>query len=181
MTPLRWTLSLAATMLGLCLLWPGPTGQVSAEVTVIVRTGWAAAVMLLASLAVRPLRRAVGRDWTAHRRALGLAAAALVVGHVVVVWRSGWGLEPLQLITEPHLRSGATAALVLLLMALTSFPRLLKALRLGHWRLLHRAVYGAALLVAHHLTLSAHLDPWLLSLWLLPLLMLLGLRVMVRS
>ncbi len=181
MSPLRWALVAALGLLGLLWLWPGPTGAVPAQITAILRTGWAAALLLLASLATRPLRQWVGGGWTAWRRALGLASAALVAAHVLVVWRSGWGLEAIQLLTEPHLRSGATATAVLCFMTLTSFPRLLRALRLGHWRLLHRAVYAAALLVIHHIALSAHAEPWQLGLWSVALLMLLGLRVMLRS
>jgi len=179
MSPLRWALVAASGLLGLSWLWPGPTGPVPAQVTAILRTGWAAALFLFASLAMRPLRRWLGA-WTAWRRALGLASAALLIAHMLVVWRSGWGLEPMLLLTEPHLRSGATATMVLLLMTLTSFPSLLRALRLGHWRLLHRAVYAAALLVLHHIALSAHAEPWQLGLWGMALLMLLGLRVMLR-
>lgn len=144
-------------------LWvPGDPPWIAAAVERIGRTGWAAVVVLCASLAVSPLGRALGRRGRAQaslRRRLGLAAAALVGVHLGVVLRAGWFEAPSALLTEPHLRSGATAAGILGLLALTSWPSLVHRLRLGHWKPLHRAVYAAALLVLHHVALSSHADP----------------------
>ncbi len=159
--------------------WPAPDAEVAAQTTAIVRTGWIAAIALLASLAVRPLRRWWPK-WVIWRRALGLGAFGLTLAHVARVWNSGWIVGLWQLITEPQLRSGTTAALILLLMSLTSLPKVVRGLRLGHWRLLHRTVYVAALLVAHHIALSGHAPPWALATWLAGLLLLFLARVRLR-
>lgn len=147
----------AALALGLFVA-PGPDALPAARATVVVRTGWQAILLLLATLAVSPLGRRAPRlrPW---RRALGLAAAVAAAAHVAAVARAGW-LEPLEgLLTEPQLRAGGAAALILVALTLTSSRRLVRALRLGHWRPLHRLVYVAGAFVVHHVALSAHAPP----------------------
>lgn len=157
-------------------LWPGPTAEVPARVAQISRTGWVAAGLLLLSLSARPLggRFAQRLAW---RRALGLASALIAAVHVGVVWTAGWGLRWADLVTEPQLRSGATALGVLGLMAATSWGPLMRTLRLGHWPLLHRSVYAAAILLVHHVALSSHALPRALVAFAGGVLLLLLLRV----
>ena len=123
---------------------------VSDTAAAIARVGRVAAAALLGSLAVSLAPR--GRRL---RRALGLAAAATAALHGAWAMGSGWVGEWAALITEPQYRSGATAALMLALLAATSSPAVVRALRLGHWRLLHRAVYAGAALVVHHVALAS--------------------------
>lgn len=160
--------------------WPSSASEVASATSAILRTGWAAAIALLASLAVRPLKRWWPK-WARWRRALGLVAFGLSLVHIARVWDSGWARNLWQVLTEPQLRSGATAALILLMMTLTSAPAVVRRLRLGHWRLLHRAVYVAGLLVAHHIALSGHALPWALGLWVAGLLLLFLARVRLRA
>ncbi|MCB9647586.1 MAG: ferric reductase-like transmembrane domain-containing protein [Deltaproteobacteria bacterium] len=116
------------------------------------RTGWLAAVLLVASLTVSLVARRA-------RRPLGLAAAGAAALHAGWSVAQGW-VTPAALITEPQLRSGATALAILLLLTLTSWPSVVASLRLGHWRPLHRASYAAAALVVHHVALSSRAPLW---------------------
>jgi DMSO/TMAO reductase YedYZ heme-binding membrane subunit len=107
-------------------------------------TGWAALVALFASLLVTPLARLSARAGRTPgfvlqlpmRRALGMTAA----------WTALW--------SWPHLRSGALALGVLLILLVTSFGAVVARLRLRFWRELHRLAYAVPLLVLSHVLLS---------------------------
>lgn len=154
---------LAALLLGafaaLALAFTADAGSPAASLALaLARTGMLAAALLVASLAASVVR---GRR--PARRPLGLAAAGAAALHAGWAWAEGWVL-PTALISEPQLRSGATALAILTLLTLTSWPLVVASLRMGHWRLLHRAVYAAALLVLHHAALSSHASPGALAL-----------------
>lgn len=134
----------AAILSGLAFALSRPH-VVERELWLARSTGWIAAILLLVSLAVRRTRRPFGL-WAAATAALH-ASASLLTPLVA---------DPIVLIYEPHLRAGATALLVLALLAATSWPALVKGLKIRQWKVLHRAVYGAALLLFHHVWLSSH-------------------------
>lgn len=144
----------AAGALGLSADAGSPAATLALALT---RTGWVAALALVASLAasLHPRTRRL-------RRALGLGAAAAATLHAAWALASGWVAQASLLIAEPQLRAGATAWLVLALLALTSWPSVVRGLRLGHWRLLHRAVYAALLLALLHVALSSRAPVWAL-------------------
>lgn len=153
---------------------------VAEVVASIGRTGWIATFMLLAVLSATPIASLVGAKGAKvgrWRRALGLATSAFVVVHVGCVLRAGWFVEAGALLTEPNLRSGATATLVLALLGLTSWPRLVRILQIGYWKALHRSLYVAALLVCHHVALSGHAHPSWVAALALALVALLGWRL----
>ncbi|MFT5354666.1 MAG: sulfoxide reductase heme-binding subunit YedZ [Polyangiales bacterium] len=120
-------------------------------------SGWVAVVGLAFGLCVTPMSR-VSRlsDLSAWRRAIGVCTAVAASVHVVLsllgpldgAWRA--------VLTWPYLSAGALAFLILALLLLTSFPRVIRALRIRHWKVLHRLVYAAAVFVVAHLMLS----PW---------------------
>lgn len=91
------------------------------------------------------------------RRALGLGAAAAALIHGVYAIASPLVEDLRHLFYEPHLRAGATALLILLVLFSTSFP---KVVRVRDWDVLHRAVYFAALFALLHLWLSSHARRW---------------------
>ncbi|HJL50720.1 MAG TPA: ferric reductase-like transmembrane domain-containing protein, partial [Polyangiaceae bacterium LLY-WYZ-15_(1-7)] len=120
---------------------------------------WGALGALALALGATPigrLGRALGRRWRVApaRRALGLAAAALATLHAgAALWgplAGAWDA----LFGWPYLRAGALALAVLLALALTSFPRAVKALRVRHWKALHRLAYPAAGLAFVHVLLG---------------------------
>jgi DMSO/TMAO reductase YedYZ heme-binding membrane subunit len=57
-------------------------------------------------------------------------------------------------LVRPYRRAGVVAALLLALLLLTSYPRVVRALRIRLWKELHRLAYVVALLVVHHLALA---------------------------
>lgn len=123
-------------------------------------SGWCALGALLLALSVTPsatlIALARGRrvDAAPLRRALGIAAAALASGHAITaLWTYLHG-ELARVWTLPFARSGALALLVLWALWLTSYPRIVRALRLSEWKALHRLAYAAGLLAAHHLVLA---------------------------
>ncbi|MCG8457044.1 MAG: ferric reductase-like transmembrane domain-containing protein [Holophagales bacterium] len=163
----------AAAALGLLVLatiayadpWP-----LARELWLLRATGWTACGALLLSLSMTPLSRLAellptrrGRSprraaWAAYRRAFGVASAVLAMVHAGLALgtylRDSWAT----LLHWPYLRSGLVAVSVLAALLLTSFPGLVKALRLGAWKELHRLAWVAAALVLHHLLLSPFAD-----------------------
>jgi len=122
------------------------------------RTGEAGIRLLLLSLAVTPLRRALGWPWIAPlRRTLGLAAFAYAGLHLLIWALLDHALDGRaileDLLERPYVMAGMGAFLLLLPLALSSSRRAMR--RLGaRWVQLHRLVYPAAgLAVLHHLWL----------------------------
>ncbi len=126
-------------------------------------TGYAALGFLFASLSMTPLRRLGkrlgngwlrGATWMALRRTFGMAAAWWALVH------AAWTLEHYldntwaSVVHEPYLRAGLVTLLILALLLLTSFPRLVKQLRIRLWKQLHVLAYLAAFFLLQHLLLS---------------------------
>lgn len=130
-------------------------------------SGWLAAAALVLALSATPLGRLGARIATGERRrafvvlvpklrrALGITSACLAIVHAVVA-ATTWLRPQLALIWEwAHLRAGLVALVILVLMLLTSFPPIVRALRVRWWKELHRLGYLAAVLVLLHLLGSA--------------------------
>jgi sulfoxide reductase heme-binding subunit YedZ len=125
-------------------------------------SGWAALGALLLALCATPTKRVLER-WRgrslekptkAFRRALGISAAALATLHggVALSTYLRGSLGPL--VDYPWLRGGLLALAVLLALWLTSYPRVVRALRVKLWKPLHRLAFVAALLAFQHVMLS---------------------------
>lgn len=118
------------------------------------RTGWWTLTLLMATLAVTPLRRLSG--WNALirvRRMLGLFAFSYAVLHLLtyVVLDLFFAFDILleDVVKRPYITVGFTAFLMLLALAITSTKGWIR--RLGpRWQRLHRLVYIAALLGVVH-------------------------------
>lgn len=138
--------------------------------------------LLLATLAITPLRRLTG--WPRlirFRRMFGLFAFFYACVHVAIyvgIDLGGfWSQLPGEILKRPYITIGFGAWLLLIPLALTSTQRMMR--RLGRrWQQLHRLVYPAALLgVLHFLWLvkADHREPAIylailigLLLWRLP-------------
>lgn len=110
--------------------------------------------LLLASLAITPLRRATGWNWLiAYRRPLGLLAFTYAVLHVATFvaldhWFD-WARILADVRKRPYVTAGALAFLCLLPLALTSTRGWIR--RLGkRWTTLHRLAYVAAAAAVLH-------------------------------
>jgi methionine sulfoxide reductase heme-binding subunit len=146
------------------------------------RSGLWALRLLLATLAITPLRRLTGRaEPVRFRRMLGLFAFFYACVHLTIYLVVDLGGYWSQLLTEivkrPYITVGFTAWLLLVPLALTSTRGMMR--RLGRqWQRLHRLVYPIALLAVLHflwLVKADHTEP-LAYLAILAGLMLLRLR-----
>ncbi len=143
-------LPLAALALGAAR---GTLGANPVETITHVTGGWALR-LLLATLAITPLRRFAGWSFlAAWRRSLGLLAFLYATLHFATFLALDLGFELSALaeeITErPYVTLGFTALLLLTPLALTSTRRWQR--RLGRrWLTLHRLVYVAAGLAVVH-------------------------------
>lgn len=144
--------------------------------------------LLLATLAVTPLRRLTGWNWLAkHRRTLGLYAFAYGVLHLSV-WAFidvqlfiddlvGWDVVKTDLFKRPFITIGMLALLLMLPLAVTSTRGMIK--RLGKsWTKLHRLVYVVAVLGTVHFWMAVKRDWREPLVWALALAALLGWRVL---
>ena len=138
------------------LAWDYWGGQMSVNPVqdITLRTGKAALVLLVLSLACTPINSVFGfRPVLRVRRALGLYAFMYVGLHLLIFVGLDYGFD-LLLIREAILEKryalvGFAAFLILLPLAVTSTKGWMR--RLGKlWKRLHRAVYVAALLAVLH-------------------------------
>lgn len=131
-------------------------------VTALLRvSGLAAIALLFCTLAVSPLRpllAPVGGGGSVSvpriRRALGIACACTALAHSALALALFVRVPFAQLLDWPFLRAGVIAVLVLSALLVTSFPALVRALRLRAWRELHRLAYVALFFALQHLALA---------------------------
>ncbi|MER2599431.1 MAG: protein-methionine-sulfoxide reductase heme-binding subunit MsrQ [Caldilineales bacterium] len=152
----QWLVYTVALLPLLLLVFDALAGRLSVnpiqEAT--LRTGKAAWLVLLASLACTPLNTLFG--WRAAlkvRRGLGLIAFFYAAIHFTIFLGVDYGFDlalvGLELAEKRYVLVGAAALLILLLLAVTSTKGWQR--RLGkRWKSLHRWVYLAALLVVFH-------------------------------
>ena len=157
-------LALATLALVGLLMWQGGGRWEATRMLWLARgTGWSALVALCLALSATPAGRVLCRlapgarvsAWVAaFRRAFGIAAASFALLHAATALggylRGAWAA----VLSFAYLRAGLVALSILTAMLLTSFPLLVRRLRVRLWKPLHRLGYVAALLVLEHLALS---------------------------
>lgn len=121
----------------------------------IRRTGWWALTLLVATLAVTPVRRITGWNRIIEiRKTLGLAsfgyACVHLVGYVAIDQWFGWSYILDDILERPFITAGFTAFLLLLPLALTSSRAAIRRMGGNRWRQLHRLIYPAAILAVLH-------------------------------
>lgn len=110
--------------------------------------------LLLATLAITPLRLAIGRPWPVRfRRMLGLFAFSYAVLHfcnyLVLDQQFDWPIILEDILERPFITVGFTTLMLLLPLAVTSTRGWQQ--RLGSaWGRLHRLIYPAAILACWH-------------------------------
>lgn len=141
------------------LLYMGAMGALGVEpITALERElGALALKLLVAGLAITPLRRFTGLNLLRFRRACGLLVFYYVVWHLAVWLILDLGDPALiwaDIVKRPYITVGFAGFLLLLPLALTSND--LSVRRLGPaWRRLHRLTYAAALLAGLHFVMLA--------------------------
>jgi methionine sulfoxide reductase heme-binding subunit len=148
--------ALALVPLGL-LLWDTATGGLGAEPVeaLVRRTGWWALTLLVATLAVTPLRRLTGwNPLIKVRKPLGLIAFGYASLHLLsyVVIDQWFGITYIidDILNRPFITAGFTAFLLLVPLALTSRRDSIRRLGGRRWQRIHRLIYPAALLAVLH-------------------------------
>ena len=149
-----WTLYALGTLPVLWLFYMGATGGLGVEPVKALEheLGLIALQLLIAGLAITPLRRFAGVNLIKFRRALGLVAFAYVALHLLV-----WLVLDVQILSQvwadilkrPYITVGMASFVLLVPLAATSNDWSVR--RLGpRWRTVHKAVYAAALLGGLH-------------------------------
>ena len=150
---------LAVVPAGLALVLWATAGSAWA-VTV---TGYAAILGVAVSLGCGLLRRCL--QWPLRRvrtlrRWSGMRAAELAVIHLAVIMGNYLQWEWAQLLAQGWLAAGTLATLILVMLWLTSWPRIITLLRLGPvWQLLHSSAHALPLLCAAHIMVAARSGP----------------------
>lgn len=143
-------------------LGPNPVEEV------MLTLGTTALNVLLASLAITPLRHVTGWNWLVRlRRLLGLFAFFYVVVHFLsyaaLDLRLAWGTLLEEFTQRSFIIAGLAAFAAMIPLAVTSTKGMQR--RLGRrWGQLHRLVYAAAVLGVVHFywqTKGAQLEPWI--------------------
>ncbi|MFN8611275.1 MAG: ferric reductase-like transmembrane domain-containing protein [Vulcanimicrobiota bacterium] len=148
-------------------------------------SGYVALLLLLSSQSMAAARRlgwARPKTHLVWRRRLGIWAAALASLHVLLAWRTflaGWLLGSLRETSWTQL--GLASWSILLLLWLTSYPPVVRFLRVGSWSGLHRLAYAATALALLHALLAPWSDPRLHCSFLIFWLVALGLRILPRK
>lgn len=161
---LRWLIHVAALLPLAVIIWDLTQGQLTVNPIeqIQLRTGKSALVLLVLSLACRPLSMVHGLKWVLQlRRPLGLYAFTYATLHLLNFIGLDYGFD-LALLREDIAEKsfafvGLAAFLLLLPVALTSTRGWMR--RLGkNWERLHWMVYLAALLAVTHFLLQAKAD-----------------------
>ena len=149
-----WVLFLAPL---LRLVWKGLGGSLGANPIefVTLSTGTWTLVLLLASLAVTPLRHLTRRTWlTRFRRLAGLFAFFYGSLHFLTyVWLDKFfdiGDMLRDITRRPFITAGFTAYLLLIPLAVTSTAGSIRRLGGRNWQRLHRLVYLSAIAAVVH-------------------------------
>lgn len=150
-----WTLYVVGAGWGAWLFWLGLTGGLGAEpITELEhRYGELAINLLVAGLAVTPLRQYLGLNLMPFRRAIGVLCFFFVVAHLLV-----WAMLDVQtvarvwadIVDRPYVTIGMAGFLLLLPLGLTSNNWSIRKMGAAAWRRLHKLVYPAAVLGALH-------------------------------
>jgi DMSO/TMAO reductase YedYZ heme-binding membrane subunit len=135
------------------LVWIAGTGQLAFGALAL-----ALCVSPLGALAARVGRGPDPGLLAALRRALGITAACAALLHAALALGTYLADARPALFEVPFLRSGALALAVLTALLATSFPALVRALRIRLWKELHWLAFPALLLALHHQLLSPFAD-----------------------
>lgn len=159
-----WPLYLLGFAPAAWYLWLGVMNRLGADPVRALEHeyGLLALQLLIATLAVTPLRDLTRINLLRFRRWMGLMAFYYAALHLAV-WlvldrQFGWTQVLGDLTKRPYIILGMAAFLMLVPLALTSNDRALRRLGGARWRRLHRLAYPATALAAIHFV-------WLVKAW----------------
>lgn len=142
--------------------------------------------LLLATLAMTPLRLLSGWGWPALlRRLLGLFTFAYALLHfavwILVDHFLNWGQMAEDIVKRPYITAGLLALLLMVPLAVTSTAGMVRRLGARRWVRLHRLVYLVAVLAALHFLWLAKVGRTDQYLYAAAVALLLGVRVADRA
>lgn len=150
-----WVLYIVGAAYAGWLFFLGLTGGLGVEPIEALEHAYGdvALKLILAGLAVTPLRQWLGLNLISWRRALGVTAFFFVLAHFLV-----WAVLDVQrlsaiwadILERPYVTIGMAGFLTLIPLAATSNNWSVRKLGPIRWRKLHRLVYPAAVLGALH-------------------------------
>ncbi|WP_341864260.1 protein-methionine-sulfoxide reductase heme-binding subunit MsrQ [Gymnodinialimonas sp. 57CJ19] len=150
-----WALYILGAAYGGWLFYLGLTGGLGVEPIEALEHAYGefALKLLLAGLAVTPLRQLLGVNLIGWRRAIGVTAFFFVLAHFLV-----WAVLDVQrlsaiwadIIERPYVTIGMAGFLALIPLAITSNTYMVRKLGPIRWRKLHKLAYPAAVLGAVH-------------------------------
>jgi sulfoxide reductase heme-binding subunit YedZ len=138
------------------LLWQGLTGGLGVEPVKVIEheLGLIALQLLIAGLAITPLRRFSAVNFLRWRRPIGILAFAYVALHLAT-WvfldiQLYWEQMLKDIVKRPYITVGMAGFVLLVPLVWTSNDRALRRMGGAAWRRLHLLVYPAVLLGAVH-------------------------------
>lgn len=149
-----WPLYVIAVIPPAWLFYQGVTGALGIDPVKKMehQIGLLGLQVLIATLAVTPLRRFTGINLIKYRRALGLIGFFYIVCHLAVwlfldvqIWSQIWA----DIVKRPYITIGMGAFALLIPLAITSNNWSIRKLR-KKWTSLHKLVYPALLLGGIH-------------------------------
>lgn len=156
------------TLAGCVFVWTRDEYVLWRELWLCRLSGYASLFFLLVALSITPIRRISAwlrasppQDWLLSlRRRAGITAALLALVHagcaLLTYLRDSWAV----LLEWSFTRAGLLALLVLVLLLVTSFPWIVRLLRVKVWKQLHRLAYVAAFFVFQHIFLAPFSSRW---------------------
>ncbi|WP_296426177.1 protein-methionine-sulfoxide reductase heme-binding subunit MsrQ [Yoonia sp.] len=150
-----WPLYVIGAAWGGWLFWLAATGGLGVEPIEALehRYGQLSLQLLVAGLAVTPLRKLLGINLMKFRRAIGVLTFFFLLAHFLV-----WAVLDVQtasaiwadILKRPYVTIGMAGFLMLIPLGLTSNNWSVRKLGGAAWRKLHKLVYPAAVLGALH-------------------------------
>ncbi|ABD56896.1 protein-methionine-sulfoxide reductase heme-binding subunit MsrQ [Jannaschia sp. CCS1] len=150
-----WVLYIVGAAYGGWLFYLGLTGGLGVEPIEALEHAYGdvALKLIIAGLAMTPLRQRLGLNFQCWRRALGVLAFFFVLAHLLV-----WAVLDVQrlsaiwadIIERPYVTIGMAGFLALFPLAVTSNNYAVRKLGAVKWRKLHKLAYPAAVLGAVH-------------------------------
>jgi methionine sulfoxide reductase heme-binding subunit len=159
-----WSLYVAGALPALWLFWQAAAGGLGPDPVKAVehQLGLWGLQLMIAVLAVTPLRRFSGVSFLKFRRQIGLLAFYYIVLHFLAWIALDMGLRVEQalgdIVKRPYVTVGMAGLLALIPLALTSNNYAVRRLGAVRWQRLHRLTYVAALAGGLHFI-------WLVKAW----------------
>lgn len=163
------------------IYWLGITGGLGVDPAKKIEhaLGLWALWLLIAGLAVTPLRKFVGVNLLKFRRAIGVVAFLYVLAHLLtwlvldVQFQNVWA----DIVKRWYITVGMAAFLLMIPLAMTSNNFAVRKVGAARWRKLHKLTYAACLLGALHFLLLVKGFQWEPILYTAAIVGLLALRV----